>query len=490
MPKSNCSGRDVKVVLGKSTRFCWRITFAMLFLSSARYTYAIDFPDIFADPLLVRPPLITIGATLPGDTAPVSCTGNIDVTQALALGEAVDLALCNNAQVKVAWAAIKIQAAALGEAHAPYWPTISSSLSGLNSRTVTSGLAASTSSNTGRTMYGNFNWRLFDFGGRAANKEAAAQLLFAALLDHDAALQRILTSVIEAYFEAITAESFLTARSKAVDIAQTTLVNTQNRESKGVAPISDTLQATTALAKAKLGKRRAEGDYRKSISVLIYAMGLPAATKLALPVEADTPYPEMVADLAQWLTDAEERHPSIKASRAQLSAAVAKVDGARAEGLPSIDFVANYYQNGFPNQGLSSSRTQTSTVGFTLSIPIFEGFARTYKIRGAQAQVERSEAQLQDIQYQVLAEVVKTHAEAEAFLGNLQLSEELLKAAQQSTDTSARRYARGVAEIQEVLNTQSALADAELERIRSLSEWRSARLRLMSRAGLMGRHAL
>ena len=95
-----------------------------------------------------------------------------------------------------------------------------------------------------------------------------------------------------------------------------------------------------------------------------------------------------------------------------------------------------------------------------------------------------------DIQFQVLSEIVKAHADAESYFGNLQSSEELLKAAQQSVETSARRYARGVAEVQEVLNTQSALADAELERVRSLAEWRSARLRLMSRAGLMGRHAL
>jgi len=38
-----------------------------------------------------------------------------------------------------------------------------------------------------------------------------------------------------------------------------------------------------------------------------------------------------------------------------------------------------------------------------------------------------------------------------------------------------------------MLNAQTALADAELERIRALGEWRSARLRLLANAGEMGR---
>jgi outer membrane protein len=39
----------------------------------------------------------------------------------------------------------------------------------------------------------------------------------------------------------------------------------------------------------------------------------------------------------------------------------------------------------------------------------------------------------------------------------------------------------------ELLNAQSALADARTERTRSLAAWRSARLRLLSSAGVLDR---
>ncbi len=123
-------------------------------------------------------------------------------------------------------------------------------------------------------------------------------------------------------------------------------------------------------------------------------------------------------------------------------------------------------------------------------MPFFDGFSRTYKIRGAQAQAEQQEANLQDTEYNILMEVVKTHADASASMQNLHASEKLLDTAQASQSSSQRRYEKGAADILEILNTQKALSDAQQERIRSLAEWRSARLRLLANVGVMGREAL
>ncbi len=124
-----------------------------------------------------------------------------------------------------------------------------------------------------------------------------------------------------------------------------------------------------------------------------------------------------------------------------------------------------------------------------LTIPIFDGFSRTYKVQGEQAQVEQKEAELADTEHQILMEVVKEHADASAALKNLKASDDLLKAAQSALAVSQRKYDKRAADILEVLNTQSALADARQERIRCLAEWRSARLRLLASVGQLGRTA-
>jgi outer membrane protein len=251
-----------------------------------------------------------------------------------------------------------------------------------------------------------------------------------------------------------------------------------------------TLQAAAALAKAQLALSRAKGESQKAHSVLMYVMGMPTSTPWVLPDEHAATADVRVQDLAQWLNDAQDKHPAIAAARAQLAASKAKAQAVQAEGLPTLDYTYNRYQNGFPNQGLSPTNYRVNTMGLTLNVPLFEGFARCYKVRGAQAQSEQSESQLQDTELQILMEVVKAHADAQSSFENMQASQQLLSSTDAAVQSSQKRYDKGAADILELLATQNALADAQQERVRCLSDWRSARLRLMASAGVLGRDRL
>jgi outer membrane protein len=475
------------------------IAIGLLWYTPAVPAAAFDKLDIFlGDPLRTMPPVIESGAMLPGDDAPVSCPVSKDFTLPLALIEAIDLALCNNPQIKMAWASIKVQAGALGEARAAYFPTLSATASRLRTHTSYPDSQVSASTNYGNTVNGTLGWRLFDFGAREANREAANRLLIAAIAHHDVALQKTLTSVIQSYFDAQTAKTTLQAKEQNETIATSTFDSTQRRAARGVVARSDTLQATTALAKATLEKSRAQGAYQKSLAVLVYALGMSPQTRIVLADDVqdkeknqeNNKETQASRSLQDWLELAQRLHPAIVAARAEWEASQQKITATRSEGLPTADFSINYYKNGFPNQGLSSTESRQTTVGVSVSFPLFDGFSRTYKVKGAQAQAEQRQAQLQDTEQNILMEVVKAHADATAALNNLQASEKLLTAAQESLNTSQRKYEKGAADILEILNTLTALSDAQDERIRSLSEWRSARLRLLANVGVMNRVAV
>ncbi|KIP16099.1 outer membrane efflux family protein [Burkholderia sp. MSHR3999] len=447
-------------------------------------------PDILDDPLLTRPPVLDTGALLPGDSTTVACPAVAVVPSPLHLADAVDIALCHDPKVKTAWASIRLQAATLGEARAAYLPTVTGSVNGQHNDTRYPAFASANSSVRGYSSYAALNWRLFDFGGRAANRVAANDLLAAALASYDASLQGTLEATVQAYFDALTAEAAFRARAQAARFANETQVAAQRREARGATGRSDTLQAQTAFARAQLGEERARGDVRKAIAMLVYALGMPAETQLTLPAENLVPAKQDIADLAQWLQAARERHPGLEAARLRWRAAQEKVSSVRSEGLPTLDFGVSFYQNGYPNQGVQAMRSNTAIVGVTLTIPLFEGFSRTYKVREAQAQAEQSEAQMQDTERDILGAIVKAHADAESSLASLDTADTLLATAQTALESSRNRYEHGVADILEVLNAQSALADAQQERIRVQSEWRSARLRLMADAGVLGRASI
>lgn len=450
-------------------------------------TQGRHFPDMLHDPMAANPAILQTGPSLPGQTTPMPCPPDVDLSQALALSDAVDLALCNNAQLKEAWAEIKIQSGALGETWATFMPTLTGTYSLLNSTTQYPAFPSANTSEVGHTVYVGFSWRLFDFGARLKNLETSNQLLIAALAGHDAAMQKVLVSVIGGYFDAMTSLAVLEARTDSTRLAQETLDATSRRELRGVASVDDTLQAKTALAKARLAQQRASGDYRKAVAVLVYAMGLGENVDIRLPANMDAPQPQAIGDLTGWLAETEKSHPAILAAEAKLKAAQAKIESVRAAGLPTVDFTYNFYQNGYPNQGLQTTSSNTGMYGVVLTIPFFDGYAHTYKVRGAEAQAEQTAAQLQDTEQQILSDVVKAHADALSALGNLDASQDLLDAAQASLASSRKRYDKGAADVLELLSAQAALADARQERIRCLAEWQAARLRLLASAGILGR---
>lgn len=462
---------------------------ASALLSMTLSAYAFDLAAPFVDPLQTLPNIIESGTTLPGDNKPVSCPVTKDFATPLTLAEAVDLALCNNPQIKAAWASIKVQAGAVGEARAAYLPTLTGSTNYQLSRTSYPGSSIPSNTTDGEAISATLSWRLFDFGGREANRESANSMLTAAIAQHDATLQKTLMGVIQTYFDAYTAHATLQAKAQNESIAGNTLQTAQRREARGAVSRGDVLQATTALAKASLEKNRAIGDYQKALSVLVYVLGVPTRTHIVLADDLRDKQELEVRSLDAWLEIAQKSHPAIQAAQARLEAAKHKVIVTRSEGLPTVDASASYFQNGYPGQALSTTRTQVSSVGVSFSIPLFDGFSRTYKIRGAEAQTMEREAEVLDTEHNTLMEVVKAHADAATSLQNLHASEKLLGAAQESLSTSQRKYEKGAADILEILNTQAALNDAQQERIRSLSEWRSARLRLLASVGLMGREA-
>ena len=126
-------------------------------------------------------------------------------------------------------------------------------------------------------------------------------------------------------------------------------------------------------------------------------------------------------------------------------------------------------------------------VGFIVNIPLFEGFSRTYKIRVAQAQAEKAGAEMEEVEHQILTEIVKSYSDTSSSIMNLDASEKLLLAANSAVQSSVKRYNLGAADILELLSTQTALAEAQQEKIRCISEWRSSRLRLLASAGLLGK---
>jgi outer membrane protein len=207
------------------------------------------------------------------------------------------------------------------------------------------------------------------------------------------------------------------------------------------------------------------------------------------------PAHEFVRSLDELIAQAKEDHPSVRTALAQWKAALAKVDQAKAEGLPNVSMIGKYSWN---NQPVSPSIGQPGLpawasekyIGVQVNMPIFDGFNRTYQVRQAQAQAELAKVTLEEVQRKVASNVWSSEQALRTATENIGNSASLLDIAQRSYDAALHRYLSGVGNVIELLSTQSALAPARKQRVQALADWRTARLQLAAALGRIGMRIL
>ena len=442
------------------------------------------------DPLLAQPKELTDSRTLPGDVIPIPCPPQVDFGKPLPLTGAVDLALCSNPQLRDTWAQIKVQIAQVGQARSAYLPTLTAQISELNNRTVYPGFSASNNTTQGHMTYASLNWLLFDFGGRSANLKASDDAMEAAIDDHDAEMQKLLGEVISDYFNAMAAQAKVEASKEAANLANRIEDSANRKLQHGTGDRADFTQAKTAAAKAELSLMHDIGEKNKLVAELVYALGVSPGTDILLPELTEPDRPMGIKALMEWVRIAKQLHPAIRASRERWTSAQEKVRSARSDGLPSLSFISTFDQNGYPNQGLQPIRSNITTIGLTLNIPIFDGFMQHYKIDEAQARANAAQAQMQDTEHEVLKQVVTAYGDAVTAFDSIDAARILLEASQVAMRSAQNRYDLGVGTMMEVLTAQSALADARQQWVQSLAQWEAGRLELLAASGVLGHTAI
>jgi len=423
-------------------------------------------------------------------TGNTSCGFSAQLPSPLTLLDAVERALCRNPQTRQAWANVKVQAAAVGVNRAAYLPSLTAggSWSKADNRTTYPDYPAANSSLKTHSSNLNLNlsWVLYDFGLRTANLENARQLLNAANATQDDTLQTVFFNAVQSFYQAQAAQAMLTATVDAEQAAQHSFKASEAKYVAGAGTLADKLQAQTSYAQASLKRAQAAGDLQSALGSLAIAMGWRPDTPLILAnldqQASDAPLlQQAVNDL---ITDAVQTHPKILAARAQWKSAQAQIDAARADGRPTLSLFATGNRSDSPINQVSSKQTISSrSIGLQVNVTLFDGFSRKYKVRGALAQAEAKQADLANVEQQVMLEVWKSDQALRTETENLNTTDILLRSAKQSFEVAQGRYKAGVGTILELLKAQSDLASAQQQRILALSNWQTARLRLAASLG-------
>lgn len=402
----------------------------------------------------------------------------IDLNKPVSLTEVTETSLCNNPQTNEIWASARAQAAQLGIAKSAYLPSLNDTVStNMGYASPESASRSNPTLNLSNSLVASY--LLYDFGNRAATLENARQLLLSASASQSSTVQTVLLSATVAYYQVQANIAALDAAREVERASEESFKAAEARYKAGVATPADKLQAQTAYAQLTLTRITNEGNLQTAYGSLANVMGLPANQKITLAGnQADAPQ-NILENVNTLIEQAVERRPDLIASEAQLKAAQASIDASKAAAKPTISVaMSNSLQD-----GSQLDFGKNSSLGLTVSIPLFNGYAPSYRIRAAEATADLRAAQRDRLKLQISLDVWTAYQNLRTALQSVTASEVLVSSAEQSYRVALGRYKAGVGNIIDTLNAQSSLATARQQKIQATLNANIARATLAQAMG-------
>ena len=333
---------------------------------------------------------------------------------------------------------------------------------------------------------------LFDWGAIIAIG-ASRDILAQSEADFEAARQESMLRTSQTYFAVLGAQDELTAQSAARTAIARQLEQAQKRFEVGLIAITDVQEAQAAhdqAVAAEIGAKRALASAEEQLREIVGAP-MPVAN-LTRPGDG-MPLPLPSPNVEQsWVDTALQQNPSLVSARLAASIAESEVKLRRSEYLPSLELVADTGggsgNRGRGFRGQSSDfrdSNRNNSIRLTLSVPIFDGFNRSSRIREARFLQRASTERLEGVERMVVRQT------RDAFLG---VSSEIsrvnaLRQAVSSSRTALRAteagYEIGTRTIVDVLAARQALVAAESNYARSRYDFIINVLALKNAAGIL-----
>ena len=281
------------------------------------------------------------------------------------------------------------------------------------------------------------------------------------------------------FFDALSAAQLVGVRESSVRRAEEQLKVSVAKLHAGSATRSDSLRSLVTLGSTQLDLIQAQTDLATAEAGLARLVGETGRIR-ALD---DSSFHQLAAlpDTAALRQEAETRSPRVQTAVAGANVASANLSASRAAYWPSLTLAANTSWNG--------SRTSDYTffnqrqLSLALSWDLFNGFDRELTIAQRRASLDVAEATAADERRAVDAALTQYLAQLEAARATIDITATSVAAATEDLRVQQERYRLGASTIVDVLTSQEALNQAEVDVVNARFNYLRAKAQLEALIG-------
>jgi outer membrane protein len=334
----------------------------------------------------------------------------------------------------------------------------------------------------------DIEWPIFTAGRTDALERAARAERTAVGADLDAARADLRLEITRAFWALITAREAENVLARAVEGMDAHVRDLRVRLEQGLIPPNEVLSAEAQRSRERLlaieaGNARgiAEADLRRLIGQ-DGAEDAPADTPqpIAPVVTPLAPVAPSAADVAALFAQARSLRPERRALSERVSAAHARAAAAGAAGRPQVGLNGGYdYARPNPRIFPRADEWEDSwDVSVNVSWSLWDGGRRRAEQAEAAAGARALEARATDFDRQLAFDVRQRWLEAQSAQAAIEPAEDGVRAAVEARRVVGERFNAGVATSTDVLDAETAVLQAELDRTRAIANARLTLARL------------
>ncbi len=293
-----------------------------------------------------------------------------------------------------------------------------------------------------------------------ATMDQARKSLVSAQAELDAAEQDLILRVAQAYFDVLASQDGLaTTRANKAAITEQ-LASAKRNFEVGTATITDAREAQAKFDQASAQEIAAENDLRTkrvNLDTLVGRSNV-APKPLLTPVVLPTPMP---ANAEEWVTVADQQHPTVRRARVGLDVAQLESQKARAGTLPTVDAVASISgsdaRGQLPNYSRSAGTSTAGSVGVQLNWTLFSGGAVQNRIKETLSLEEKARQDLEAARRGVAGGTRVAYFGVQSGLAQVKALEAAESSSKLALEATQLGYKVGVRVNLDVLNAQTQL---------------------------------
>ena len=344
-----------------------------------------------------------------------------------------------------------------------------------------------TSAKTTYTASGALNGRypLFNRANGATVAQARKSLV-SAQADLDSAEQDLILRTTQAYFDVLGAQDTLaTTRASKTAITEQ-LASAKRNFEVGTATITDTREAQARFDLATAQEIAAENDLRTKQVALDTLVGRNGVTPKPLQVPVLLPAP-VPTNAEEWVTVADQQHPSVRRARVALEVATLEISKARAGELPTVDAVASLggsdNRGTLPNLSRSAGTSAVGSVGVQMNWPLYSGGFTQNRIKETLALEEKSRNDLDFARRGVAQGTRVAYFSVQSGLAQVKALEAAESSSKLALEATQLGYRVGVRVNLDVLNAQTQLFTTQRDLAKARYDVLVGSLRLRQASG-------